>query len=71
LNGLGFKLYVGRYIPEEIQQLCAYHSPDRFVIVDREFGKMIHKFLKEYLTSNPLSVKLQDFLTGPDPRKKP
>jgi hypothetical protein len=71
LNGLGFKLYLGGEIPQQIRKLCAYRSPDGFVIVDREFGKMVRSFLKDRLTSQELSAKLQDFLKGPDPRKKP
>ena len=70
LNGLGFELYLGKELPKPIRQLCAYRSPDGFVIVDPEFGKMVRDFLKDYLTSHERSAKLEDFLQGPDPRKK-
>ncbi len=69
LNGLGFALYLGKEIPKQIRRLCAYRSPEGFVIVDAEFGKMVRDFLKNYLTSHPRSEKLEDFLKGPDPRK--
>jgi hypothetical protein len=70
LNGVGFKLYAGKKIPNEIRQLCSCHSPDGFVIVDREFGRMVRDFLKDLLTTENLSTKLQDFLRGPDPRRR-
>ena len=70
LNGLGFELYLGKEIPKQIRQLCAYRSSDGFVMVDREFGRMVRHSLKENLTSHAWSGKLQDFLKGPDPRKK-
>jgi len=69
LNGLGFKLYLGKSVPKDIRQLCAYRSPDRFVMMDAEFGKMVRKFGKDFLTSNELSTKMQDFLKGPNPRR--
>lgn len=69
LNGLGFKVYLGKETPQQIRQLCAYRSADGFVMVDREFGRMVRGFLKDYLTSHECSAKLQDFLKGPDPRK--
>jgi hypothetical protein len=31
---------------------------------------MVRDFLKDHLTSHPRSEKLDDFLKGPDPRKK-
>lgn len=71
LNGLGFKLYLGKEIPTQIRQLCAYRSSDGFVMVDREFGRMVRDFLKDHLTSHEWSAKLRDLLKGPDPRKKP
>lgn len=71
LNGLGFKLYLGKEIPQQIQQLCAYRSPDGFVMVDREFGRMVGDSLKDNLTLHASSAKLQGFLKGPDPREKP
>lgn len=71
LNGLGFKLYSGKGFPEQIRQLCVYRSPDGFVLVDSEFGRMVHNYLKDYLTSHEPSAKLQNFLEGPDPRKNP
>jgi hypothetical protein len=70
LNGLGFALYLGKEIPKQIRQLCAYRSPDGLVIVDAEFGKMVRDFLKDRLTSCPRSEKLDHFLKGTDPRKK-
>jgi len=70
LNGLGFALYLGKETPTEIRQLCAYRSPDGFVIVDAEFGKMVRDFLKDHLISHEWSAKLEGFLKGPDPRKK-
>jgi hypothetical protein len=70
LNGLGFALYHGKEIPKQIQQLCASRSPEGFVMVDAEFGSMVRDFLKDHLTSHPRSEKLDDFLKGPDPRKK-
>jgi hypothetical protein len=70
LNGLGFALYFGKEIPKQIRRLCAYRSPEGFVIVDAEFGKMVRDFLKNHLTSHKWSAKLEDFLKGPDPRKK-
>jgi hypothetical protein len=69
LNGLGFKLYLGNQIPENVAKLCAY-SPEGFVIVDRTFGRMVREFLKNYLSSHELSPKLHEFVKGPDPRKK-
>ena len=39
--------------------------------MDREFGKMVHEFTKDFLTSNELSPKMKEFIKGPDPRKKP
>jgi len=71
LNGLGFELYLGKEIPKQIRQLCAYHSSDGFVMVDREFGSMVRDFLKDQLTSRELSANLQDFLKGPDPHRTP
>ncbi len=70
LNGLGFELYLGKEIPKQIGQLCAYRSPEGFVIVDPEFGKMVRDFLKNHLTSHEWSANLENFLKGPDPRKK-
>jgi len=70
LNGLGFALYLGKGVPKQIRQLCAYRSPDGFVIVDAGFGKMVRDFLKDQLTSREWSAKLEHFLKGPDPRKK-
>ena len=70
LNGLGCALYLGKKIPKQIRQLCAYRSPEGFVIVDAEFGKMVRDFLKNHLTSHEWSANLQDFLKGPDPRKE-
>jgi hypothetical protein len=70
LNGLGFALYCGKDIPKQIRQMCAHGSSDGLVIMDAEFGKMVHHFLKDYLTSHEWSAKLEDFLKGPDPRKK-
>lgn len=70
LNGIGFKLYLGKSLPKAIRQLCAYRSPEGFVIMDSEFGKMVRQFAKDFLTSNELSAKLQEFLKGPDPRQK-
>ena len=69
LNGLIFKLYLGKEIPREIRQLCAYRSSDGFVMVEREFGSMVRKYLKDNLTSHAWSAKLQDLLKGSDPRK--
>jgi hypothetical protein len=71
LNGLGYALYLGKELPKQVRQLCAYRSPDGFVIVDAEFGKMVRDFLRYQLTSREWSAKLEDFLKGPDPRKKP
>lgn len=71
LNGLGFELYLGKELPGHIRQLCAYRSLDGLVIVDANFGKMVRDFLKAYLTSYEWSAKLEDFLKGPDPRKRP
>src|SRR5262249_1520802 len=70
LNGLGFKLYLGKSVPKDIRQLCAYRSPEGFVMMDAEFGKMVRAFGKDFLTSNELSPKMQDFLKGPNPRGK-
>lgn len=70
LNGLGYKLYLDKGIPNSIRQLCAHHSPGGLVIMDRGFGKMVKEFAKGILTSSELSPKLEKFLKGPDPRKK-
>jgi hypothetical protein len=70
LNGLGFALYLGKEIPKQIRQLCAYRSSEGFVIVDAEFGKMVRAFLKDRMISQPMSENLEQFLKGPDPRKK-
>ena len=59
LNGLGFKLYLGKDIPKDIRQLCAYRSVEGFVMMDREFGQMVRQFSKDFLTSNNISEKLQ------------
>lgn len=71
LNGLGFKLHLGKRVPEQIRRLCVHCSPEGFVLVDNEFGNMVRDYLKDRLTSQVPSAKLQDFLKGPDPRKKP
>jgi hypothetical protein len=71
LHGLGFKLYLGKDVPNDIRRLCAYRSAEGFVMVDSEFGKMVRGFSKDFLTKNELSPKMQEFLKGPDPRKKP
>ena len=55
LHGLGFKLHLGKDIPDDIRRLCAYRSPEGFVMMDREFGKMVREFAKDFLTKNELS----------------
>jgi hypothetical protein len=70
LNGLGYKLYLGKSIPESIRQLCAYRSPGGLVMMDRGFGEMVREFAKGVVTTSELSPKLENFLKGPDPRKK-
>jgi hypothetical protein len=68
LNGLGFKLFVGN-VPKSVRQLCAYHSPGGYVLVDSRFGDMVRGVLKEQLLLNERSEALEKFLKGPDPRK--
>jgi hypothetical protein len=76
LNGLGYKLYLGKNIPESIRQpawldtLCAYRSPGGLGMVDRGFGEMVREFARTAVMSSELSPKLETFLKGPDPRKK-
>jgi hypothetical protein len=70
LNGLGFNLFVGEIIPQSIRQICAYHSPENYVLVDRRFSDMVRGEIKEMLLSNERSESLEKFLRGPDPRKK-
>ena len=69
LHGLGFKLYLGKDVPNDIRRLCAYRSAEGFVMVDSEFGKMVREFSKDFLTKNELSPKMQEFLEGTDRAK--
>lgn len=71
LNGLGFKLYLGKNIPRSIRDLCVYRSAAGFVMVDRAFGEMVKDFAKETLTTHQRSGKFEDFLKGPAFWKKP
>jgi hypothetical protein len=70
LNGLGFSLFVGN-VHKSVRQLCAWHSADGYILVDRRFGDMVRQVLKEQMLGNERSENLEKFLKGPDPRKKP
>jgi hypothetical protein len=67
VNGLGFRLYMGKQTPAAIKSICAYHNADGPVVVDRGFGKMVYGYIKDQLNSSEKSESLLAFLKGPKP----
>ncbi|MGA7155413.1 MAG: hypothetical protein WBY53_01120 [Acidobacteriaceae bacterium] len=70
LNGLGFKLYLGKATPLAIRGLCASH-PDGPVVVDSGFGEMVYRFIKDQLNSSVKAENLVTFLDGYKQDKSP
>jgi hypothetical protein len=62
VNGLGFRLYLGKDIPPGIRNICALHNPDGPVVVDRGFGEMVFQFIKEQLKASEKSEGVQSLL---------
>jgi hypothetical protein len=67
VNGLGFRLYLGKQTPAAIRCICAYHNADGPIVVDRGFGKIVCGFIKDQLNSSEKSEGLSAFLNEPKP----
>ncbi len=53
IPGLGFRLYLGKSIPDEIRERCAYRK--KIICVDAQFSDVIRKYFKQQLEKSDQS----------------
>lgn len=52
VSGLGFVLHFADKLPQNFRKVCAYHSPNRVIVVSTEFESVIRQVLREHATSS-------------------
>jgi hypothetical protein len=62
LSGIGFILDFGKDLPEEFRSLCAYHSPQRVLLVSPEFEQTIREVIKTEVEARGGDAKLKKML---------
>jgi hypothetical protein len=67
--GLSYMLYVGRGLPEEIRQLCAFRSPSRYMFFT-DISPIIERNARGVFNDSRPSRKLVE-LTGKNPSELP
>jgi hypothetical protein len=62
LSGVGFILDFGKDLPEKFRVLCAYHSPQRVLVISPEFEQTIREVIKAEIEARESDVKLKKML---------
>jgi hypothetical protein len=65
ISGIGFALHFGEQLPADFRTLCAYHSPQKFLIVSTEFEQRMREVLLK-LVSERDDSKLKKMLAEID-----
>jgi hypothetical protein len=52
ISGLGFVLHFVDKLPQNFRKTCAYHSPDRVIVLSTEFEGVIRDVLRDQVVNS-------------------